>query len=599
MRAFLAHSLTLSVLSCLVLPSQALAHSWYYKDADGDGYGNPANRTYSGGRPSGYVSNSTDCDDGDGTVHPGASEICDGQDNDCNGSQAAVENDDDGDGYVECSVDSNGWDGSTVTGYDDCVDTDSSIYPTASELCDGLDNDCDSSLDSDETDDDGDGYVECTLDGGGWDGTAVTGYDDCDDTDPSLHPNATELCDGLDNDCDSTVPSDETDDDADGYVECSVDVDGWDGVASVSGFEDCDDTDDTVHPTASELCDGQDNDCNGSLDPTERDRDGDYWTECTVDSGGWDGGAISGYADCDDADATVHPTASELCDGQDNDCDLTVPSDETDDDNDGWVECAVDEDGWDGTPVTGFEDCDDTDADTWPGAVEVEYDGIDQDCSGADLCDVDGDGFDHDGQFCYGDDCDDTDADVNIDATETWYDGVDQDCDGRNDYDYDGDGFDSATYGGEDCDDADPDTWPGAPDEPGDGVITDCDAADEYDVDGDGFDGADYGGSDCDDANSDISPGADEVWYDGVDGDCDGASDYDQDGDGVDSAEYGGEDCDDTDAATIDCAADSGGTGLSGTTQKGGGGCATSTTSPVPTGALLAMLGVMLLRRRR
>ena len=553
----------------------------------------------SGGWDGTAVTGYEDCDDGDDTVYPGATELCDGQDNDCDGSLATDESDVDGDDYVECAVDSGGWDGTAVTGYEDCDDSDDTVYPTASELCDGQDNDCDGSLDTTENDDDGDGYVECAVDGDGWDGTSVTGFEDCDDDDDSVYPTASELCDGQDNDCDSAVPTDETDDDQDGYVECVVDSDGWDGSAAVTGFEDCDDTDDTVYPTASELCDGQDNDCDGSLDVTEADADGDYWVECVVDTGGWDGAAVSGFEDCDDADATVHPTATELCDGLDNDCDTLLPAVETDDDLDGWVECTEDGDGWDGTAITGHEDCDDTDPDSWPGAPEIEYDGIDQDCSGADLCDVDGDGYDYDGEFCYGDDCDDLDAEVNVDADERWYDGIDQDCDQGSDYDADGDGFDSASYGGEDCDDADENTYPGAPDTPGDGIVTDCNGADEYDADGDGFDGAEYGGDDCDDANSEINPGVDETWYDGVDSDCDEQSDFDQDGDGADSAEYGGEDCDDLDDAVILCPQDTGDTGIEGVQYKGGGGCGMSSTVPVPVSGLLALFGLALFWRRR
>ena len=544
----------------------------------------------------------SDCDDTDATVYPSATELCDGQDNDCDGSLDASETDDDSDGYVECTEDSGGWDGSTTPGFEDCDDTDDTIYPSATELCDGQDNDCDGSVPSDETDDDGDGYAECTEDSGGWDGdSSVTGFEDCDDTDDSIYPSATELCDGQDNDCNSSVPSDEVDDDLDGYVDCTLDSAGWDG-ASISGGDDCDDTDSTVYPTAPDLCDGLDNDCDGSLESIESDLDGDGYVECAFDPNGWDGPAVTGELDCDDSDPTIYPTATELCDGQDNDCDSAVGIGETDDDGDGFVECTVDSDGWDGDTITGGDDCDDADASIYPGAPEVAYDAIDQDCNGEDLCDVDGDGFDYDGAECYGDDCDDDDAEINVDAEERWYDDIDQDCDGGSDFDSDGDGHDSASYGGDDCDDANPDAYPGAPDEPGDGIITDCDAADEYDADGDGFDGAEYGGSDCDDANSEINPGADETWYDGVDSDCDEASDFDQDGDGYDSAEYGGDDCDDLNPNVFLCDTGFDDTGLDGAGYKGGGGCGQSSTLPVaPAGSavLLGLLGLVGLTRRR
>jgi MYXO-CTERM domain-containing protein len=119
-------------------------------------------------------------------------------------------------------------------------------------------------------------------------------------------------------------------------------------------------------------------------------------------------------------------------------------------------------------------DCADDSADVHPGATEVPYDGIDQDCDGADLCDVDADGFD--AWDCGGPDCDDQADGVNPDATEVWYDGVDQDCDG-NDDDQDGDGFASDQAGGSDCDDGDASTHPGAEEQYDDHVDQDCDGS--------------------------------------------------------------------------------------------------------------------------
>ena len=109
-------------------------------------------------------------------------------------------------------------------------------------------------------------------------------------------------------------------------------------------------------------------------------------------------------------------------------------------------------------------------------------------------------------------------------------------------------------------------------------MINDCDGADEYDQDGDGFDGGE-GGTDCDDNNSDIHPGAEDIADDGIDQDCDGE-----------------------DTVTVDTGLDSGlagDTGLDGGTYKGGGckGCASAT--PAGGVALLGLLGLALLGRRR
>ncbi len=139
-------------------------------------------------------------------------------------------------------------------------------------------------------------------------------------------------------------------------------------------------------------------------------------------------------------------------------------------------------------------DCDDSDPAIHPGADEICDDGIDQDCSGADLScsEVDGDG---DGYAASEGDCDDADPSVNPDASETCN-GQDDDCDGSVDedvlttyhLDYDGDGYGDAalstqacdpppyyTTNGEDCDDTDPEVNPGAPEICNDGLDNDCD----------------------------------------------------------------------------------------------------------------------------
>ncbi len=245
-----------------------------------------------------------------------------------------------------------------------------------------------------------------------------------------------------------------------------------------------------------------------------------------------DGDGYWDITDCDDTDPTIHPSAEEIpYDGIDQDCDGL---DLEDVDGDGFL-----------APDVGGSDCDDTDASIYPGAPDTWYDGIDSDCEGNDDYDQDGDGFQASGYG--GQDCDDTDGNIYPGAPDTWYDGVDSDCDGNSDYDADGDGRDDVGYGGDDCDDTDAGIYPGATEIPYDGLDQDCDGEDITDVDQDGYDAEAVGGADCDDYEPSTYPGAPEMPYDGVDSNCDGISDWDLDHDGHDPLFHGGGDCDDTD----------------------------------------------------
>jgi hypothetical protein len=147
---------------------------------------------------------------------------------------------------------------------------------------------------------DDDGYIDPPwtvtldedLDADGY--TDLTGGD-CDDSDATVNPGASELCDGLDTDCSSGTPTTEKDDDGDGYVECTP----WVGsVAGITGGGDCNDAASTVHPAATEVCDAIDNDCDGIFDGTT-DSDSDNWGT------GLSGGCKT--EDCDDSDSGVFP----------------------------------------------------------------------------------------------------------------------------------------------------------------------------------------------------------------------------------------------------------------------------------------------------
>ena len=184
----------------------------------------------------------------------------------------------------------------------------------------------------------------------------------------------------------------------------------------------------------------------------------------------------------------------------------------------GRAQADMDGDGFEAT-VAGGEDCDDANPDAYPGAEEVWYDGVDQDCSGGSDFDQDGDGYEI--SDFGGVDCNDEDAEVHPDAEEVWYDGVDQDCSGTSDFDQDTDGFDSEEHGGEDCNDLNPDAYPGATDVWYDGEDSDCAGNSDFDQDGDGGDATAHGGDDCDDEDPAVFYDSGETAQDGLDDDCD------------------------------------------------------------------------------
>ncbi len=329
-----------------------------YADADNDGYAlsgavasqqcQDSTRTLYGGCPTAYTNRAPaagaiDCLDTDPARNPAAMEVCDTVDNDCDGATdesltITCYVDQDNDGYAgaaappvaQCPVAGRAFVGGCATGWTnrapgagttDCATLDSTRNPGETEVCNAIDDNCSGTTDEGVTqtfwpDADNDGF-------GAPSGTSVqgcfrpNGYAannmDCDDTQRDRNPGQTEICDGLDNDCDNLLDGPGEDDDNDGHA---------DNACAGTRGTDCNDTDVTVYNGATEICDRKDNNCSTSgsngIDLAE-DSDGDgHSPTAAMCTGGYP------RNDCDDTAASVYPGATEGCDGRDNDCNAIV-----------------------------------------------------------------------------------------------------------------------------------------------------------------------------------------------------------------------------------------------------------------------------------
>jgi hypothetical protein len=535
-----------------------------YTDADADGFGDAATGALVCALTPGTVEDATDCDDADSLTNPAAIEVCDLEDNNCDGAidegspdERTYYVDVDADGYGDPAVTlaSCGAPAGYVEEGTDCDDADATRSPGATEICDGLDNDCDTEVDVDAVDGltlyvdaDGDGYGDAATLVSTCEG--VSGYvedgTDCDDASADTNPAAAELCDGVDNNCD-TVTDEATatdaplwyvDADLDGYGDPSASTGSCDQPAGfVASDTDCDDADLAVNPAAAEICDGVDQDCDGTVDDSAGDAstwyadgDADGYGDASMGAPACDvpAGYVADDTDCDDTSSLTYPGAAEICDGEDQDCNSLVDDAPTDGvtvyadtDGDGYGDLAMSEIacGEDADSVFDATDCDDGDGAVSPGATEV-CDAVDNDCDGtvdgADAADVgmfyadaDSDGFGDasaasiacdapSGTVTNATDCDDSAAAVYPGAVEVC-DSVDNDCDGATDesgatgattwyVDNDGDGYgvsDATTDScnapsgyaatADDCDDAEPTAYPTAS-ELDDSLDNDCDA---------------------------------------------------------------------------------------------------------------------------
>ena len=275
---------------CDGLVNEGVAFVTYFADLDGDGFGNPNNSQSACSPVIGFVTNSTDCNDANALVKPGALELCNLIDDNCNGqvneglvfTNYYIDSDLDGYGAGVAINSCTPVLGNYVANNLDCNNSNANISPNATELCNGIDENCNNLIDDGLAftnyyiDSDSDGYGagaainSCSNPGAAY----STNNTDCNNSNSAIRPNASETCNGIDDNCNASI--DEgllfsnyyLDVDSDGYYNSFINACSSPGVnysIVVGILGDCNDNNSNINSAAQEICgNGIDENCTGA-----------------------------------------------------------------------------------------------------------------------------------------------------------------------------------------------------------------------------------------------------------------------------------------------------------------------------------------------
>jgi hypothetical protein len=405
--------------------NEGITFTTYYADADGDGFGNPSVSQSSCSPITGFIVNNTDCNDASALIKPTAIEICNAVDDNCNGLineglvfvNYYIDTDIDGYGAGTAQSSCIPLGNNYVTNNLDCNNFNANIRPNATELCNGLDDNCNSLIDDGltfltyyvDTDTDGfgagSGTISCSNPGAGY----VTNNTDCNNNNSNIRPNAIEICNGIDDNCNTLI------DDGITFLNYYIDTDGdtygagaatnacaSPGVGYVTNNLDCNNTNAAIRPGAVEICNSIDDNCNNSIDEgltfvnyyidTDSDGFGAGTATNTCSNPGL--GFVTNNTDCNNNDSNIRPNAIEICNAIDDNCNGLINEGIVfltyyfDADQDGYYLSSINACSSPGINYTtsgvALGDCNDANANVHVGAIEICGNGIDEDCNGID-----------------------------------------------------------------------------------------------------------------------------------------------------------------------------------------------------------------------